>query len=72
MTQEHGDIFLKKQPVQSRSTATVDAIVEAAARILESDGLPDATIDRGRPDPSWINGRAKTVAGGHTVLEKPH
>jgi AcrR family transcriptional regulator len=35
----------RKTPAQSRSAATVDAIVEAAARILETKGLPGYTTN---------------------------
>ena len=35
----------RKTPVQARSTATVDAILEAAARILETEGLEGYTTN---------------------------
>jgi AcrR family transcriptional regulator len=35
----------RKQPTQRRSTATVEAILEAAARILETTGLPGYTTN---------------------------
>jgi AcrR family transcriptional regulator len=35
----------RKRPAQRRSTATVDAILEAAARILETRGLDDYTTN---------------------------
>ncbi|MCA8900002.1 MAG: TetR/AcrR family transcriptional regulator [Hyphomonas sp.] len=35
----------RKSPVQARSTATVDAILEAAARILESEGFEGYTTN---------------------------
>ena len=35
----------RKSPVQARSAATVDAILEAAARILESEGFEGYTTN---------------------------
>lgn len=49
-------IDVRKRPVQRRSAATVEAILEAAARILESDGLAGYTTNA-------IAGRAGVSVG---------
>ncbi len=40
------EISLKKQPVQARSKATVEALLEAAAQILEAEGLVAVNTNR--------------------------
>lgn len=39
MPRSNASVFLKKQPVQARSAATVDAVLEACAQVLEERGL---------------------------------
>ncbi|PLX36593.1 MAG: TetR/AcrR family transcriptional regulator [Hyphomicrobiales bacterium] len=45
MTAPNSTVNVRKQPRQARSQATVAAILEAAARILETDGLPAFTTN---------------------------
>lgn len=46
MTRPESQPKPRKSPVQARSRATVEAILEAAARILEAEGLAAATTNR--------------------------
>jgi AcrR family transcriptional regulator len=46
MTKKHSRKSARKPPLQSRSKATVDVILEAAIRILEMEGSPAMTTSR--------------------------
>jgi AcrR family transcriptional regulator len=46
MTKKHSRKSARKSPIQTRSKATVDVILEAAIRILESEGAPAMTTSR--------------------------